>query len=204
MSSTLVVGTRNPKKLQEIQEILGDVPVALVDLSGFPEAPTVVENGGSFEANARKKATELALALKRWVLSDDSGLVVPALGGEPGVDSALYAGKHGDDEANNDKLLAKLADAQDERRAAYYVCVIAVSNPQGEAVTQAEGRCHGRIIHERRGASGFGYDPLFLIPEYHKTFGELSSRVKHALSHRAKALEHLRPLLHGLFQATVN
>lgn len=199
MRATVVVGTRNPKKLREIQEILGDLPVGLVDLSAFPHAPAVVEDGGSFEANARKKATELAAALKQWVLSDDSGLVVPALGGEPGVDSALYAGKHGDDEANNNKLLAKLAVVPEEQRIAYYVCVIAVSNPQGEVVAQAEGRCHGRIISERRGAGGFGYDPLFLIPEYHKTFGELSSRVKHALSHRAKALEHLRPMLRRWF-----
>jgi XTP/dITP diphosphohydrolase len=124
--------------------------------------------------------------------------VVPALGGEPGVDSALYAGKHGDDEANNAQLLAKLAVVPDEQRIAYYVCVIAVSNAAGEVIAEAEGRCHGRIVADRRGAGGFGYDPLFLIPEYHRTFGELSARVKHALSHRAKALEQLKPMLRGL------
>jgi XTP/dITP diphosphohydrolase len=199
MTATLVVGTRNRKKLEEIEEILADLPLKLVDLSAFPSAPAVVEDGGSFEANARKKAVELARALNQWVLSDDSGLVVPSLGGEPGVDSALYAGKHGDDEANNEKLLAKLAGAPDERRAAFYVCVVTVSNPEGEVVALAEGRCHGRIIGERRGDCGFGYDPLFVIPEYHKTFGELSPRVKHALSHRAKALEHLRPMLRRWF-----
>jgi len=199
MPQTLVVGTRNRKKLQEIQEILSDLLLQLVDLSAFPAAPAINEDGGSFEANARKKATGLAVALKQWVLSDDSGLVVPSLGGEPGVDSALYAGKHGDDEANNDKLLAKLAVVPEEQRTAYYVCVIAVSNPRGEIVAQTEGRCHGRIVGDRRGAGGFGYDPLFLIPEYHRTFGELSPRVKHALSHRAKALEQLRPRLRGFF-----
>jgi XTP/dITP diphosphohydrolase len=198
MAPTLVVGTRNKKKLQEIGEILRDLPIELVDLTSFPIAPDIVEDGGSFEANARKKATELATALKQWVLSDDSGLVVPALGGEPGVDSALYAGKHGDDEANNDKLLAKLTVVPDDQCVAYYVCIIVVSNPSGEVVAQSEGRCHGRINRERRGAAGFGYDPLFLIPEYHRTFGELSPRVKHALSHRAKALEHIRPALRRL------
>lgn len=195
MATTLVVGTRNRKKLQEIQEILHDLPVQLADLTAFPSAPEIVEDGGTFEANARKKASGVARALGQWVLSDDSGLVVPALGGEPGVDSALYAGMHGDDEANNDKLLAKLAGVPDERRSAYYVCVIALSNPAGEVVAVTEGRCHGRIVQARHGAGGFGYDPLFLVPEYHRTFGELSPRVKHALSHRAKALEHLRPML---------
>jgi XTP/dITP diphosphohydrolase len=199
MPEILVVGTRNRKKLQEIQEILDDPPLRLVDLSEFPNAPAIVEDGGTFEANARKKATGLAVALKQWVLSDDSGLVVPALGGEPGVDSALYAGKHGDDEANNDKLLAKLKVVPEEQRTAYYVCVIAVANPQGEILAESEGRCHGRIVSDRRGAGGFGYDPLFLIQEYHRTFGELSPRVKHALSHRAKALEKLRPTLRHLW-----
>src|SRR5579862_9253205 len=119
MSSILVVGTRNRKKREEIMEILGDVPIELRDLTQFPEAPEVEENGETFEANARKKATELALALRHWVLGEDSGLVVPALNGRPGVYSARYAGKQGDDEANNRKLLAELAPLPDDRRAAY-------------------------------------------------------------------------------------
>src|SRR5581483_12472463 len=121
------------------------------------------------EANARKKAVELARALGQWVLGEDSGLVVPALNGRPGVYSARYAGKQGDDEANNNRLLAELAPYGPERRDAYYVCVAALSDPEGNVRTVTEGRCHGRIITERRGTGGFGYDPLFLVPEYHQT-----------------------------------
>jgi XTP/dITP diphosphohydrolase len=198
MPAALILGTRNRKKRQEIVEILGDLPLEFGDLTQFPTAPEVVEDGDTFEANARKKAAELAKALNQWVLGEDSGLVVPALGGRPGVYSARYAGKQGDDEANNDRLLAELAPLPDERRAAYYVCTAAVADPTGEVRAVVEGRCHGIIIKERRGGGGFGYDPLFLIPEYHQTFGELSARVKHALSHRARALERLRPELRRL------
>jgi XTP/dITP diphosphohydrolase len=191
----LVVGTRNRKKLGEIVEILGDLGIALADLSGWPSAPEVEEDGDTFEANARKKATVLARALGQWVLGEDSGLVVPALRGRPGVYSARYAGKQGDDAANNTRLLAELAPLPDDQRAAYYVCTAALSDPHGEVHGVVEGRCHGVIVKDYRGTGGFGYDPLFLIPEYHKTFGELSSRAKHALSHRARALAQLRPVL---------
>jgi XTP/dITP diphosphohydrolase len=198
MPTLLVLGTRNQKKCQEIVEILGDLPLELQDLSRWPDAPEVVEDGDTFEANARKKAGELARALGQWVLGEDSGLVVPALNGRPGVYSARYAGKQGDDAANNARLLAELAPLPDDRRAAYYVCTAALANPQGEVQAVVEGRCHGLITRDFRGTGGFGYDPLFLIPEYHHTFGELSPRVKHALSHRARALARLRPVLRSL------
>jgi XTP/dITP diphosphohydrolase len=193
MPAILVIGTRNPKKREEIMEILGDLSLDLRDLTSFPDAPEVVEDGKTFEGNARKKATELAVALKHWVLGEDSGLVVPALQGRPGVYSARYAGKQGDDAANNARLLAELAPLPDDRRAAYYVCTAALSDPQGNIQGVVEGRCHGVILRDGRGAGGFGYDPLFQIPEYHRTFAELSSRVKHALSHRGRALAQLRP-----------
>jgi XTP/dITP diphosphohydrolase len=195
MPPVIVVGTRNRKKREEIVEILGDLGLEFGDLTQWPNAPEVVEDGTTFEANARKKATELAQALHQWVLGEDSGLVVPALNGRPGVYSARYAGQQGDDAANNARLLAELAPLPDDRRAAYYVCTAALANPQGEIQAVVEGRCHGVIVRELRGTGGFGYDPLFLIPEYHRTFGELSSRVKHALSHRARALTQLRPVL---------
>ena len=198
MPPVLVVGTRNPKKREEILEILGDLGLELRDLTAYPNAPEVVEDGTTFEANARKKAIELARHLGQWVLGEDSGLVVPALGGRPGVYSARYAGKQGDDAANNDRLLAELAPYPDDRHAAYYVCTAALADPGGEVRAVTEGRCHGIILRELRGTGGFGYDPLFLIPEYHKTFGELSARVKHALSHRARALSQLRPELRTL------
>ena len=195
MPAVLVLGTRNNKKRQEIEEILGDLPLELRDLSHWPDAPEVVEDGSTFEANARKKAVELAKALKHWVLGEDSGLVVPALGGRPGVLSARYAGRQGDDAANNARLLTELAPLPAEKRAAYYVCTAALADPEGKIQAVVEGRCNGIIVNEPRGSGGFGYDPLFLIPEYHRTCGELSARVKHALSHRARALERLRPVL---------
>src|ERR1700682_3162731 len=198
MPPILVLGTRNQKKREEIAELLSDLGIELKDLSAFPEAPEVEEDGVTFEANARKKAEQLAKRLHHWVLGEDSGLVVPALNGRPGVHSARYAGKHGDDAANNQRLLAELAPLPEDRRAAYYVCTAALADPEGKTVAVVEGRCHGIIIREPRGTGGFGYDPLFLIPEYHRTFGELSSRVKHALSHRARALAQLRPVLSKL------
>ncbi len=194
----LVLGTRNKKKCQEIMEILGDLPIELQDLSHYPDAPEVEEDGQTFEHNARKKASEVAKALGQWVLGEDSGLVVPGIGGRPGVYSARYAGTQGDDEANNDKLLAELAPLPDEKRKAYYVCTAAVADSTGEVKVVVDGKCHGIIQKDRRGTGGFGYDPLFLVPEFHKTFGELSSRVKHALSHRARALGKLRPELRKL------
>ena len=198
MPQLVVVGTRNPKKREEIFEILGDLGLEFTDLTRWPDAPEVIENGTTFEANARKKAIELARALGHWVLGEDSGLVVPALNGRPGVYSARYAGKQGDDAANNARLLAELAPLPDDRRAAYYVCTAALADPKGDVKACVEGRCHGVIVRELRGTGGFGYDPLFLIPEYHRTFGELSARVKHAISHRARALAQLRPVLRRL------
>lgn len=195
MPPTLVLATRNRKKREEIVEILGDLGLELGDLTEYPDVPEIIEDGTTFEANARKKASEVARFVKQWTLGEDSGLVLPALKGRPGVYSARYAGKQGDDEANNDRLLAELAPLPDEHRAAYYVCTAALADPTGEVKAVVEGRCNGLIIKERRGTGGFGYDPLFLIPEFHQTFGELSSRVKHALSHRARALGQLRPVL---------
>src|SRR5579884_1437737 len=198
MATLLVLGSRNRKKCEEIKALLGDLGLDLRDLTDWPDAPEVVEDGATFVDNARKKAVELARYLGQWVLGEDSGLVVPALGGRPGVHSARYAGKQGDDAANNARLLAELAPLPDDQRAAYYVCIAALADPTAQVRAVVEGRCHGFITRELRGNGGFGYDPLFLIPEYHRTFGELSPRVKHALSHRARALAQLRPLLRTL------
>jgi XTP/dITP diphosphohydrolase len=198
MATVLVVGTKNAKKREELLEILAGFDVEVKDLTAFPGVADVVEDGTTFEENARKKASGFAKALGHWVLAEDSGLVVPGLNGRPGVYSARYAGKQGDDDANNTRLLAELAPLPEDRRAAYYVCCAAVADLGGEVKAVAEGRCHGVITRDYRGSGGFGYDPLFLIPEYHRTFGELSARVKHALSHRARALEKLRPALRRL------
>src|SRR5437870_9535464 len=146
MSAVLVVGTRNPKKREEILEILGDLPIEVRDLTAWPDAPEVVEDGTTFEENARKKAVELARSLNHWVLGEDSGLVVPALNGRPGVHSARYAGKQGDDTANNARLRAELAPLPDDRRAAYYMCTAALADPHGEIQAVVEGRCHGVLL----------------------------------------------------------
>lgn len=194
----LLLATRNAKKRREIEEILGDLGLELCDLERFPGLPEVIEDGATFEANARKKASQTATAAGLWTLGEDSGLVVPALGDRPGVLSARYAGTQGDDAANNRKLLSELAAVPPEKRDAYYVCTAALADPTGAVQAVVEGRCWGRIIDAARGSGGFGYDPYFLIPEYHRTFGELSPRVKHALSHRGRALAQLRPVLRRL------
>ncbi|MFO0816079.1 MAG: non-canonical purine NTP pyrophosphatase [Gemmatales bacterium] len=192
---TLILGTRNKKKSREIIPLLADLPLNIVDVSQFPDVPEIAEEGRTFLANASAKAQGVARAARQWTLAEDSGLVVPALGGEPGVDSALYAGTHGDDAANNARLLQKIASIPEADRGAHYICVAVLCNPQGDIEAVTEGRCHGRIITDAQGSGGFGYDPHFLIPEYHRTFGELAPVVKAALSHRAKAITNLRPAL---------
>jgi XTP/dITP diphosphohydrolase len=195
----LVLGSRNKKKLKELVELLGDIVPDLTDLSPYPQAPEVDETGTTFEDNAILKARTLAPALGTWVLGEDSGLVVPALGGAPGIYSARYAGTHGDDKGNNAKLLAEMANLKGEARAAYYISTAALADATGTIHAVVRGQCHGRIIDDYRGAGGFGYDPLFLIPEYHATFGELSPVVKNALSHRGRAMVQLRPIIRALF-----
>ncbi len=191
----LVLGSRNKKKLREMLELLDDLGFELSDLTPYPDAPEVEETAITFVGNARLKATQLAPALGAWVIGEDSGLVVPALGGEPGIYSARYAGTHGDDAANNGKLLAAMAALQGEERAAYYVSTAVLADPSGRVHGEVEGRCHGLIASEPHGSGGFGYDPLFFVPEHGKTFGELPAEVKQSMSHRAKAFAQLRPIL---------
>ena len=206
MSINLVLGTRNRKKGRELAELIAPSwepsprpgRLAIETLDAYPEAPEVVEDAPTFLGNARKKASETARAVGQWVLADDSGLTVDALGDAPGVHSARYAGEHGDDEANNRKLLEALAAVPNDQRGAAFVCVLALSDPSGAIRIETEGACRGRITRAPRGRHGFGYDPLFLIPEYHKTFGELSPLVKHQLSHRARAFARFRPALERL------
>lgn len=204
--STIVLATRNKKKGEEMLQLIRPSwePAGCLEhldvltLDEFPQAPEVVEDAETFEGNARKKASETARALGLWVVADDSGLSVDALDGEPGVYSARYAGTHGDDEANNRKLLEALGSTPDDQRGAAFVCALALSDASGTVQAEVEARCRGRITHEPRGEGGFGYDPLFLIREYHKTFAELGPVVKHQLSHRARAFGRLRPVLERL------
>jgi XTP/dITP diphosphohydrolase len=215
-SIVLVLGSRNRKKCNEMAELivprweasrsLERLSIRSVDDFGAA-APEVIEDAETFAGNARKKASELARALAVWVLADDSGLAVDALGGAPGVFSARYAGEPTNDEANNRKVLEALAETADDRRGAAFHCALALADPSGTIRLEAEGICRGRLTREIRGPAGFGYDPLFLILEYHKTFGELSPLVKHQLSHRARAFALLRRrvermILQGDFDAT--
>ena len=148
MQPLIIVGTHDRKKREEIFEILGDVGVEFADLTRWPDAPEVIENGTTFEANARKKAVELAQALGQWVLGEDSGLVVPAAEWPSGRLFRPVCRQAGDDAANNARLLAELAPLPDDRRAAYYVCTAALADPQGVVRAGVEGRCHGVITHE--------------------------------------------------------
>ncbi|MCC9644501.1 RdgB/HAM1 family non-canonical purine NTP pyrophosphatase [Rhodopirellula sp. JC740] len=197
----LVLGTGNAKKLVELRMMLPEDTVSLTALSEISESIDVVEDGATFAENAAKKATEQAKHLNRWVLAEDSGLSVDALKGEPGVFSARYAGTHGDDEANNDKLLRELDGVPPERRGAQFNCYLCLSDPAGNVRLAESGFCRGRIASERSGGAGFGYDPLFIIPEYHKTFGELNLTVKRALSHRSRALRVFIPKLLKLIRS---
>jgi XTP/dITP diphosphohydrolase len=191
----LVLGTHNRKKLGELAQLLAPFGFGLKSLDDFPQAIEVVEDGDTFAANAALKATQQAAHLGRWVLGEDSGLAVDALGGAPGVFSARFSGPKATDETNNDLLLERLANVPLERRTAHYVCYAVLSDPTGNIRAQSQGSCHGRIRFERHGTSGFGYDPLFEIVEYHRTFGELSSEVKACLSHRARAIRAMIPSL---------
>lgn len=183
----LLVATRNAGKLREIESLLAPGGIEVVGLQSVENAPEVVEDGSSFVANARKKALEVAIAANCLTLADDSGLVVPALNGAPGIFSARYAGVEATDAQNNHKLLEELKNVSTSRRQAYFCCVMALADPQGGCRT-FEGRLNGVLLDELRGEQGFGYDPLFLVPEYGKTLAELSLEIKNRISHRGEAL----------------
>jgi XTP/dITP diphosphohydrolase len=194
----LVIGSANRKKGLEMAELVAPRGLQVLTLADFPRAAEVAETGDTFAANAALKATEHAWRLGQWVLADDSGLCVDALDGRPGVYSARYAGPTADDEANNRRLLEELGDTPLDRRTAHYVCHATLADPTGAVRAEAEGYCHGRVLFDHQGVGGFGYDPLFEIVEYHRTFGELSPQVKACLSHRARAIRRLLPTVERL------
>jgi len=182
----LLIATHNPHKLREIREILSFPGLELLDMNDFPDLPEVEEEGDTFRANAREKAATLARATGLWALADDSGLAVDALGGDPGVRSARYAGEPVDYGANNSKLLAELGNTANRR--ARFHCAVALSMPGGRAA-EVEATCEGWIGTRLRGRGGFGYDPLFIPAGYDQTFAEMGSEVKNSISHRANALK---------------
>lgn len=190
----IVIATRNEGKLQEIKELIRGLQVEILSLKDIPEVPVVREGGSSFKENALMKAEVIASFTKKVSIADDSGLAVDFLKGEPGVYSARFAGKDANDGENNKELLRRLEGVPISKRGATFRCVIAVVTPDGKKDI-VEGECRGIIQFEERGEFGFGYDPLFFVPEYRRTFAELSPEIKNKISHRAKAMEKLRVVL---------
>lgn len=182
---TLVIATRNKGKTEEIRAMLHGQPVVIKNLDDFGPIPEVIEDGETFDENAYKKASFTARVLGLPALADDSGLVVSALNGRPGVHSARYAGPEATDAERVQKLLAEMKGVVD--RSAAFECVISIAVPQGAALTY-EGRAEGVITDHPSGTGGFGYDPLFYFPEYQKTFAEMTLEEKGRVSHRGKAL----------------
>ena len=195
MSSTriLVLGTHNRKKGKELERLLAPFGFHLKTLADFSDAIEVVEVGDSFAANATKKAIEQSRHLGHWLIGEDSGLEVDALGGAPGIYSARYTGEGANDKSNNQYLLEQLTNTPFAQRTAHYTCHIALADPSGNVRAECEARCHGRIATEPSGSTGFGYDPLFEVVEYHRTFGELGETVKSVLSHRSRAIGQILP-----------
>jgi XTP/dITP diphosphohydrolase len=194
MKQELVVATRNKKKLQEIKDILKDRELAFKSLADYPRAPRIIENGRSFQENAVKKAVKIARFTRSLTLGEDSGLEVEALGGRPGIYSSRFAGKAKSDLKNNRKVLELLQGLTLAKRRARYRCAVALADKHG-LVAVVEGSCSGRIAFAPRGSRGFGYDPLFIIPRYKKTFAELGEGIKHRMSHRYRALKKSKKIL---------
>jgi XTP/dITP diphosphohydrolase len=190
----VVVATRNPGKVAELRRILEPYDVDLVDLGAFPDAPDVAETGDSFAANALLKARAVAEATGLVAVADDSGLAVDALNGMPGIFSARWSGRHGDDEANLQLVLAQLSDIPDDRRGAAFICAAAAAVPGGGELV-VEGRMSGSLIRAPRGSNGFGYDPVFVPVDDDRTTAEMSAADKDAISHRGRAFRALAPRL---------
>ncbi len=201
----LLLASNNPKKLAELQRILAGLEITFVlprDAGGIPD---VVEDEASFAGNAAKKAVAAARAKGLWALADDSGLLVDALDGAPGVLSARFAGLHGDDAANNALLLQKLEGVPPERRGARFVCALALARPDGSIALQVQGTARGRILEAPRGTHDFGYDPLFLFTEpgfaaSEKGFAEIDPERKAEVSHRGRALREFARRLPGVLR----
>jgi XTP/dITP diphosphohydrolase len=201
----ILVATTNPGKVRELRAMLGD-GIEWKSLADFPGVGEVKEDGATFAENARKKAIGYAQATGLWTLADDSGLVVDALDGAPGVNSARFSGERAKgadrkvvDRRNMEKLLSLLQDVPIEKRTARFVCCLCLANPE-EVLIETRGTLEGVITQEPAGTGGFGYDPVFLVPQFGKTVAELDEKEKNAISHRGNAMRRLKPLLDGLLK----
>ncbi len=190
----IIIATKNPGKLREIQSILKGLPLRLFGLNHFKNIPDVEEDGKSFSENGLKKARFYSKFFGKIAIADDSGLEVDALGGRPGIYSALYAGIRVSDHENRKKLLKELEGVPSSKRGAKFKCAIAMVWPDGREVV-TEGDCRGRIGFNEIGKNGFGYDPIFFLPRFGKTMAQLSLKEKNRISHRGKALRKLRKVL---------
>ncbi|MBP7332473.1 MAG: XTP/dITP diphosphatase [Firmicutes bacterium] len=193
----LVLATRNENKVKEVAQFLAPHDIEVVSLNEFPDLPEIAEDGETFKENAVLKATEACMFTGLTALADDSGLEVDYLDGLPGIHSARFAGEDKNDSGNNKKLLELMAGAPAEQRTARFKCVMAVATTEC-FVYSTEGVCAGVILEEPRGAGGFGYDPLFYLPEYGKTFAELDLETKNKISHRARALNGVLDIIEEL------
>ncbi|MDX1411645.1 MAG: XTP/dITP diphosphatase [Nitrospirales bacterium] len=194
MRGTLVLATGNQHKAEEIRSLLADLPLRILTLKDFPDFSGVIEDGETCQANAMKKARETALYCRQWTLADDTGLEVEALGGKPGVYAARYAGENASYEDNCRKLLEKMKVVPIAKRAARFVTVMALSDLRGNTEV-VEGMLEGTITEKFYGNRGFGYDPIFYVPEAGKTLAEMTLQEKNQISHRARALAKAKELL---------
>ncbi len=195
----LLIATRNPGKLKEYEQLLAGLPVTLTYLSGEGIAHEVEETGETFADNAIHKAEEYARISGLLTLADDSGLEVDALEGGPGVQSARYAGPRATDEDRYQLLLERMRDVPRQERGARFRCVIAVAEPEG-GVWTTEGKCEGVIALAPKGEHGFGYDPVFHLPDQEQTMAQLAPEVKNRMSHRARAAQEIRPILERILR----
>lgn len=197
----LLIATRNPGKAREYEELLADLPFEVTWLEAEGIEEEVEETGSTFEENAILKAATYAKLSGLLTWADDSGLEVDALGGWPGVASARHAGPNATDMDRIRILLDRLRSAPEDRRGAVFRCVVAIATPEGEVIT-AQGETRGVILDAPRGQGGFGYDPIFYVPEYGRTYAEMTSEEKHAVSHRGQAARRARRLLQTWLQKT--
>jgi len=195
---TLLLGTRNPGKVREIESILADSGWSFSSLQSFPDVETPAESGATYADNAILKARFYAVATGMCALADDSGLEVEALAGAPGVYSARYAGENASNADRRALLISELAKIPNANRRARFLAVVAISDPKGSVLNVSEGICEGTIIASPRGTGGFGYDPLFVPNGFTQTFAELPEHVKNRISHRARALIATREFLSQL------
>ena len=196
-SSRVIIASNNLHKIEEIKDILKYFDFELVSLREAGINVEVEEDGETFEENAFKKANEIMKISGEICLADDSGLEVDVLGGAPGVYSARFAGEHGNDKKNNEKLLELMKDVPEKERGARFVSIISMVTPEGEKLV-GRGYVEGRIGYKEKGINGFGYDPLFIVPELEKTYAELTPEEKNSMSHRSRALDDLKGKLEKL------